>query len=61
MIVPVVNTAVNPGNQEYKKYYLEDQNIVTFDSLLGSYAFGYIREDKIETDMSVMPWKHHHY
>ena len=57
MAVPFVNVQVNPGSQEYRKYYLEDQNIFYFNSQLGTLAFARISEDVIKTDLSLMPYE----
>ena len=36
LVTPLINTNINPGNSEYKEFYLNDQNMVTFSSQLGS-------------------------
>lgn len=56
MVVPVVNSYINPGKQDYKGYYLEDQNYFNFNSKLGVRTIAKIEEDTIETDISLMPY-----
>jgi hypothetical protein len=55
--VPFINTLINPGDQDYRSYYLDDSNGFVFTSKLGSTAEGSISSDIIETDVSVMPWE----
>ena len=57
MAIPFVNVQVNPGSQEYKIFYLEDQNIFYFNSQLGTLAFAKISRDVIKTDLSLMPYE----
>ena len=57
-VVPVfINTNINPGSQNYKKYYIEDQNILYFNTQLGTFAWTSIAEDIIKTDASLMPYE----
>lgn len=56
IIIPFVNTIINPGNKEFKKYYLEDENYFTFNTQLGTTAYGHISEDIVQTDSSLMPY-----
>ena len=41
LMLPIVNTNINPGAEEYKTYYISDENWVIFDSNLGVYAYSY--------------------
>jgi len=34
--VPFINTLINPGNQQYRSYYLDDSNGFSFSSQLGA-------------------------
>ena len=31
-MIPMINTFVNAGNEEYKEYYIDDQNAFFFSS-----------------------------
>ena len=50
LIVPVINNLVNAGQQNYRSYYLEDQNRYRFGSTLGVDVVAYIQDDTIVTD-----------
>lgn len=52
----MVNSYINPGKQDYKGFYLEDQNYFSFNSKLGVRTIAKIEEDTIETDVSLMPY-----
>jgi hypothetical protein len=54
--VPIINTNINPGNDDYLQYYLEDRNIFSFGSQLGISATASIVEDVVETDVSLLPF-----
>ena len=43
--LPIVHTNINPSSENYREYYLTDQNFFTFSSQLGVMAFANIRED----------------
>ena len=49
-LIPFINTNINPGSQQYRKYYWEDQNAFYFSSTLGTLGFAQISEDLIQTD-----------
>ena len=56
VVIGMVNTNINPGNADYKEYYVHDQSIFAFSSLIGNIARIPISEDTIETDNSLLPW-----
>ena len=54
--VPIVQYNINPANEEYKDFYLDDQNYFPFSGTQGVNTFLYIEEQHIETDTSIMPY-----
>ena len=54
--VPIVNTLLNPANENYKEYYLNDQNHFGMSTSLGNRITALIREDTVETDVSLLPF-----
>ena len=57
MDVPIVQFNINPGSQQYKEYYVEDQNYFMFTNKLGIQNTVSIEQANIETDISIMPYK----
>ena len=51
-----INPLINPGDQKYLSYYLEDQSYVRFTRKLGSDSNGRIEDYTIETDVSLLPF-----
>ena len=50
-LIPMyINTNINPRSQNYKDYFLEDQNLFYFNTQLGVRALATIAEDTIKTD-----------
>ena len=47
---------INPGNEEYKTYFIDTQKTLVFTTGLGISAETFIREDTVDTDESLMPW-----
>ena len=56
LVVPLINTNINPGNADYKEFYINDRNMIVFSSQLGAIGKIKIQEDTVETDNSLMPW-----
>jgi len=54
--VPLVQTSINADNYKSKSLYYEDQNYFTFNSQLGIEGTFLIQQDKIETDVSILPF-----
>lgn len=57
MALNLINVKINPGNDVYKSFYLEDRNYATFTSTFGVSAYLGVEEDTIETDNSLMPYE----
>ena len=51
-----INPLINPGDQEYLSYYIEDKNYFKFTRKLGSDCNGRIEDYTIETDVSLLPY-----
>ena len=50
-LIPMyINTNINPRSQNYKQYFLEDQNLFYFNTQLGVRTTTTIAEDTIKTD-----------
>ena len=56
LLMPIIHTNINIGQEQYRNLYLEEKNALTFSSQLGVVALAYIQEDTIETDISLMPY-----
>jgi hypothetical protein len=55
LTVYFTNPLINPENQEYLTYYLEDTNYLTFSSDYGAEALIYVDDYSISTDNSILP------
>ena len=55
--IPLISSLVNPGNQEYKTFFIEDRGRHMFSSTLGNYLIAEVQEDTIENDISLMPYE----
>lgn len=51
-----MNPVINPGDTDYLKYYLEDSNYFSFNTITGVNANLFFSEFNIETDHSIFPW-----
>lgn len=56
LTVPIVNTIVNPNDEDYLQTYIEDRNFFRFATSYGVMAKGEISQLKIDTDISIMPY-----
>lgn len=56
LVTPLVNTIVNPNNQNYLQTFIEDRNYFTFTPVLGMKANAFIEQYSIETDVSILPY-----
>jgi len=55
LVMPIINTVINPADSSYKTIYIEDRNAFTFNSQMGIYATGRIQEAVVNTDISILP------
>lgn len=51
-----MNPLINPGNQNYLSYYIEDVSYLKFTRKLGADSNGHIEDYTIETDVSLLPF-----
>lgn len=56
MLTPYVQYYINGNEEEYRGVYLDDNNYYMFSSNLGVDAMTYVQQNKIETDVSLMPF-----
>lgn len=55
VIAPIVNTVINAGDQQYTSLIAEDRNAYSFTSAVGFRAYAYIQNDRVDTDVSLLP------
>ena len=51
-----MNSIINADQPQYKSYYLEDRNFISFSSTLGSNLAMYLTEIQISSDNSIWPF-----
>lgn len=51
-----INPLINPGNENYRDYYLEDRNFIAFTSRQGAIIVSHVQEYTIITDESILPF-----
>ena len=56
VMMAIAQPNINPGNQEYKTYFIDTQKTLVFTTGLGISAQTFVREDTVDTDESLMPW-----
>lgn len=56
MVVPLIYSIVNAGDQDYKTLFFEDRNFFSFTPSMGISARAYIQEHEIDTDISILPF-----
>jgi hypothetical protein len=50
-----INPLINPENQDYLTYYMEDTNYITFSSDYGGEGLLFVEDYSISTDNSILP------
>lgn len=56
--MPMVTLLINPGDQDYVKYYVEDSNVFYFTmDTQAVAAVGQLAQMEVDTDVSLMPYQ----
>lgn len=53
----VTNPVINPSKKEFKSYYLDDSNYITYSSSLGCINRLYVSDYTVKTDNSIWPFE----
>ena len=54
---PILNTVINPDDQDYATTIIEEDNAYVFNTIQGFRSVAEIRESGVKTDVSLMPWE----
>ncbi len=54
--MPIINTIINPNDEQYLTQYVEDRNYFDFTLTYGLKAKAEITQHQIDTDISIIPY-----